>query len=188
MLKGKHLVRIVGALVLALFVNVAGTALAASPQPGHTIPPESLPVKFERFSHITQGLAPELQNAQAAQVSITSTCMTFTYGVNARSLTGTMLYSWAESVGWCYNGTQVTYHSVAYTPRVAAGWSYLGIDNSFAQDGPNNSFFQARATGKFGYACILPQLSGCAYTRYPWVNITVYGNGQYQGSGDPDER
>lgn len=175
--------------LLALLVSVVSNVMLghAAPPAQPPIPVHSRPAYYEHFSSVSAD-AQTFPAALRARAAIApDPCKTFTYGVNARSVTGTMLYSWAEVVGWCYNGTEVTYTTVSYQPKTSAGWSYEGISGeAIKQYGSKKTFFQARATGKFSYGCMGP--AGCMWSRYPWVNIVVYANSTYSGSGNPDER
>lgn len=182
------------AVMLCAVFNVMGVSLVQAAPLGKTptTPPQII---TKPFSKLEQGLTdPRMQQERASSTKGTVTtltsdpCLTYTYGVNGTTLSGTLAYSWAEKVGWCYNGTKVTYYSVQYIPQTSAGWSYAGIDSKTEKLSSDSSFFQANSTAKFGYACILPNGGGCAYYRFPWVNVVVYGNGTYGGSGDADGR
>jgi hypothetical protein len=176
-------------LAAALGGNAAGPISAAETRPpaSPAYPPASLPVTFERFAYVTRNPArfqsPRLRTYAALAAE---PCLTYTYGVNGRTASGTMTYSWAEEVGWCYDGAHVTYASVVYRPRSAIGWGFLEINNKTEQWAADKSFFQARSVAKFGYSCILPNGGGCAFYRFPYVGVVVYGNGTYSGSGSSE--
>lgn len=172
-----------------MLVVMLVATLAAPARPAHVAgPPAGPSVTPERFAYVTRDRArfqsPGLR-AYAAQAG--EPCLTYTFGVNGRSASGTMTYAWSEEVGWCYNGARVTYASVVYRPKTAIGWGFLEITNKTEQWAADSSFFQARSVAKFGYSCILPNGGGCAFYRFPYVSVVVYANGTYSGSGSANE-
>ncbi|NOK59156.1 MAG: hypothetical protein GFH27_549283n383 [Chloroflexi bacterium AL-W] len=132
---------------------------------------------FQRISHDISSLPKEMRQEAIINGDL---CKTFTYGVNGRTYAGTWQFTFSQHVGWCYNGWQVTYHSVWHTYSTSLGWSYQGISSQSNAPGPNQSFWQDTATAKFSY-CAGPV--GCLFDRYPWVNTVVRGDGSYGGSG-----
>ncbi|GAB4190150.1 MAG: hypothetical protein OHK0022_02740 [Roseiflexaceae bacterium] len=178
-----------GILLVVLLAALAGSPANALPARVGPVSSAAVPLRFEHFSYITRDRTRFHSQALRSYAALASEpCLTYTYGVNGRTYSGTMAYSWAEEVGWCYNGSRVTYASVSYRPKTSAGWSYGGIDSKSEQYAADQSFFQVRSVAKFGYGCILPNGGGCAFDRYPAVNIVVRGDGTYSGSGDADAR
>ena len=179
-----HLGMLVVMLAAPLLHSGADSARAAGATPPAR-PALNLPVTFERFAYVTRDRARFRSPQLRAHASLTADpCLTYTYGVNGRSSTGTMTYSWAEEVGWCYNGSRVTYASTAYLPRAGFGWTYLGIDNKTERWASDGSFFQARSVGSFGLTCIS---GGCSFYRFPYVSVVVYSNGTYSGAGSAND-
>lgn len=184
-----HLGMLVGILAAVLWGGAASSIHAAgAPPPASPVYPAAhLPVMSERFAYVTRERARFQSPGLRAYATLASEpCLTYTYGVNGRSSTGTMTYSWAEEVGWCYNGRQITYASVIYRHQNGVGWSYLGIDNKSEQWSGDRSLFQARSVGTFGLTCV-GYNGGCSFYRYPYVSVVVYGDGTFSGWGSAND-
>lgn len=184
-----HLGMLVGILAAALWGGAASpTRAAGAPRPASPVYPAAhLPVMSERFAYVTRDRTRFQSPGLRAYTALSGDpCMTYTFGVNGRSSTGTLTYSWAQEVGWCYNGSQVTYASVIYRHQTNLGWSYLGIDTRSEQWSSDRSLFQARSVGKFGLTCV-GYSGGCSFYRYPYVSVVVYGNGTYSGWGSAND-
>jgi hypothetical protein len=108
-----------------------------------------------------------------------SGCRTWTVGVNGYSVTGTMIWSYAWNIYWCYNGSTITSLSKWRTVWANYLWAFKGDIADNHSGGVGASSYWHYAQGDF---CFVETYT-CLSHSYPWVNQTVYGSGSYTGSG-----
>lgn len=97
------------------------------------------------------------------------------------SAVGIKLWGYYQRIDWCYNGTKVT--SVTRNRWVsvyAPFWSFTKHVGNVVQGGANQSYYRAFTQGEFKF-CVGGDL-GCAQYIYPWIDMTVRGNGTYSST------
>lgn len=106
-------------------------------------------------------------------------CLNYTYGVNIRNANHNKFGSFAQNVGWCYNGTQVTTHQYSYRIEDSLLVRYDGVISEKHAPGHGDTYYEDNATVKFSVSALGQEL----LVVYPYVNIVVRGDGTYSGSG-----
>lgn len=113
------------ALICTFMIMGAGGIASAAPTQDTSDPQH---VTYETFFKIEDGLTDASMRRnhengsteqQAAQAD---SCLTYTLGVNGKAHTGIVIYKFGETVGWCYNGSSVTYHEYNYIIEAYTVW------------------------------------------------------------------
>jgi len=174
--------KVLGAVILFAFLGALNVhAAAAAPAVGDRSKDEV--VAYSTFSLVEESLTDEaMREDHAEQRSSTSSdpCKTFTYGVNGLTSTGAAVYTFEQIVGWCYNGSSISYHEYSYRPTINNPFYYYdGVSSESHQPGPGNSFWRDIVTARF-----VGNLAGYPLVTYsPYISMTVNANGTYNGSG-----
>ena len=156
-------------IVVALAIPSPATAQGKGPNPYSQI------VRVEPFESVREynpGNSLEL-NAAAA-----SGCKGYTLGVNGYSIVGIKVWSYSWTIDWCYNGSTITSLSKYRTVWANYGWSFKGDIADNHSGGVGSTSYWHYAQGDF---CFIETYT-CVTHSYPWVNQTVYGNGNQTGS------
>jgi hypothetical protein len=105
-------------------------------------------------------------------------CKTFTLAVDGWSMANVELWYYEWNASWCYNGSTITSLSRWRTVWVNVGWAYKKDIANNKSGGVGKKSAWNYVQGDF---CFLETYT-CAFHSYPWVNMTVNGNGSYSGS------
>lgn len=141
-------------------------------------------VAFSTYSKVEEGLTnPAMKSRHDAEASIQASdpCKTFTYGVNGLTMTGSAAYTLEETVGWCYNGTSVTYHDYSRRYSIPNPFYYFGgYTSEIHQPDSKKTFYRDKVVANFvGNIVGYPLMNYSAY-----VDIFVRADGTYSGSGN----
>ena len=113
-------------------------------------------------------------------------CDSRTYEVWAENIFGVKLWSYYQTIDWCYNGSTVNSKTRLRWGEVHAlgsfGWTYNGHIGNTESGGVGQSSYRAWTQGSFDL-CLGGDI-GCIQSFYPWIDQTVYGTGAYSGTGD----
>lgn len=173
-----------GLFVMLILVGATATSTSARGVVGGSKGSEAdKVVAFSTYSKVEEGLTdPAMRNDYSSRASTMASdpCKTFTFGVNGLTMAGSRAYTLEETVGWCYNGTYITYHDVSWRQSISNPFYYFGgLTSEIHQPGNNGTFYRDKITGNFvGNIVGYPLMSYSAY-----VDIIVRGNGTYSGSG-----
>ena len=107
-----------------------------------------------------------------------SGCKTRTQGIVVYNSLGQALVSYAWNVYWCYDGTKITELEEWKTIWTNNGWSFQGEVSELKTGGVGKKKYRHYAQADF---CFLSYFS-CVYHSYPWIDVTVKGNGNSTGS------
>lgn len=101
----------------------------------------------------------------------------------ATNALGWTIWSWKNTVHWCWSGgkvvsidppmTTVSIHDWA----AADGWEYKGIEDSAQWDYYHDKWVYS--TYRQGHFSFCPPRIFCVQSKYPWVYIYTYGSGHY---------
>lgn len=95
------------------------------------------------------------------------------YGKN---LLGMKLWSYFQKIDWCYNGSTITSRTrTRWGETHFPGWSWKGHIGSSTSGGVGSTFYRAWTQGHF---CLVEYFS-CVQNAYPWIDMTVRGNGTW---------
>lgn len=103
----------------------------------------------------------------------------YVYGKNAL---GQRLWGYFQKIVWSYDGLKIT--SVTRTrwgEVYALFWSFDGHIGNSEQGGVGQWSYRAWTQGAFKL-CLGGNI-GCIQYKYPWIDQTVYGNGDKQSIG-----
>lgn len=93
---------------------------------------------------------------------------------------GQRLFTYYQQVDWCYNGSTITSISRTRWPEVSMlFWEFKGHIGNTTSGGTGSTFYRAWTQGSF--ALCVPYVL-CAQFKYPWLDMTVRGNGTYSYS------
>lgn len=105
-----------------------------------------------------------------------SGCKTTTTSFCGKSVWNVKLWCYFQKINWCYDGLKVTSKSRTRWGEVYYPfWSYSNVGNS-ESGGVGSWSYRAWTQGEFKY-CV--STYGCIQYAYPWIDQTVYGNGNY---------
>jgi hypothetical protein len=160
--KGETVRRLVVSLSIA-GVIVAGLVLASS---GHAHEDDYLngPTELE-----TLAARPYL-----AEDAILGTCRTVWAGRRKKSLAGAVVWRYRQTIYWCWKSNKITYLSrTRWGKTYYFCWDFKGhIGNASSWNARWS--YRAFTQGKFKWECAPFDVS-----VYPWVKMTVYGNGTW---------
>lgn len=110
-----------------------------------------------------------------------SGCRDWTASVWATNYFGSKIWEYFQEISWCWDGSQIT---SLYRNRWGAAyiefWQFQGHIGNSESGGVYQWSYRAWTQGQFGHC---PPIPGCYEWRYPWLDMTVYGDGNYGGSG-----
>ena len=87
------------------------------------------------------------------------------------------LVAYFQKINWCYNGSTVTSHTrIRWGETYALFWQFKGNIGSRESGGNGHTYYEAWTQGEF--ALCLPYV-GCGQYKYPWIDMTVRGNGSW---------
>jgi hypothetical protein len=167
---------VLGCVVALSTVALAAPASAAADNPTRTPVPQELLITT-MAPQVSPGLP---AGVRAPASAAANDCKTFTFGVNATTGDGIWEYTFIQDVGWCYNGSSVTFHSVNYRENTGIGWFFRSVTSQSHQASAGNTLWQDQATAL--YELCLPAV-GCIRSGHPWISTIVRGNGTASGSG-----
>lgn len=109
-------------------------------------------------------------------------CNSRQYQVDWCNALGQTLFSYFQKIDWCYDGSKITNTPTrtrwgeVYVPL----WSYDGHIGNSESGGINQSSYEAWTQGEFKL-CAGGDI-GCIWHKYPWIDMTVYGDGTHSAS------
>ncbi len=108
-------------------------------------------------------------------------CWTWTGRRDGRNALGGLLWSYFQRIYWCGNGTVVTtVERTRWGEVYAPFWSWKHIGNQ-TWGGVNQATYRAWTQAEFKL-CLIPDV-GCVQYSYPWLDMKVWGNGNWWGDG-----
>lgn len=109
-------------------------------------------------------------------------CDSRKYEVWGENRLGYKLWSYFQTIDWCYDGSKVTSKTRLRWGEVhTLGWKYNGHIGNTESGGVDQSSYRAWTQGSFEL-CLGGDI-GCIQSCYPWIDQTVYGTGSYSGRG-----
>lgn len=167
-------------LIIAI-VFVVQPAQAQGSQPpqfdGTIIGPNGETYYVDEFFSETKAKQSSLSGFQALAVN----CKSATWGVNIYDGVGVLIIRYQQKVDWCYDGTKITSVSHIKTPTVYRPiYKYNGLIGHIHSGGVNQSSYRAYSQASF--CMFAPPATACIWYVYPWVDMTVHGNGTVSGS------
>ena len=139
-------------------------------------------VAFNRVSYIgVSTVAEPAQGSQGGLVSMaTAGCKSVTKSRSAYNVFGQVLWTYYQKIDWCYNGSKITSKT-----RIRWGdlpwyslWQFMGHIGSSQSGGVGQWSYRAWTQGEFRFSLVGYPVQ----YAYPWVDMTVYGNGTSKGS------
>jgi hypothetical protein len=110
-------------------------------------------------------------------------CDSRTYEEWGENIFGVKLWSYFQTIDWCYDGSKVTSKTRLRWGEVhTLGWKYNGHIGNTESGGVDQLTYRAWTQGSFDL-CLGGDI-GCIQSCYPWIDQTVYGTGVYSGWGD----
>jgi hypothetical protein len=132
---------------------------------------------YETFNLSTSGLSPSVNMVQPLA---SSGCLSYSLGKAYKNALGMFVLQYTQQITWCFNGSKITSVSHQHIPTVYFPlYKFNGIIGDNHSGGVGYSSFHAFSQASF---CETAPLIGCVWYVYPWVDQTVYGNGNYSGS------
>ncbi len=105
-----------------------------------------------------------------------SGCKTFTVKRSGLNALGGELWAYFQKIEWCYNGEKITSKTrLRWGEVYYPGWQFVGHIGNLEQGGVGQWSYRAWTQGEFKL-CLGGDI-GCIQYRYPWIDMTVYGNG-----------
>jgi hypothetical protein len=139
---------------------------------------------------VLQGsVTPASKPATIAAAAVSAATVRCAYGsewFTSYSGLGVQLYTFKETIYWCYNGSIVTYYggvqvSVSITSIAQAAWTYAGLASPVSQYlSYRSTYLHNWAEGQFKYAP--PPKVWTLATEFPYVSLNLYGDGHISGS------
>lgn len=125
----------------------------------------------------------ETEVAMSPQGATPAGCRTATYSVSGKNVWGQTLYTYYQSIYWCYNGSTITSKSRSRYGRVGGlGWEFVGNVSSQQWGGVGSRYYRSWTQGHFQLCVVW----GCIQHKYPQIDMTVNGNGTWTGYGYPE--
>lgn len=95
----------------------------------------------------------------------------------AKNVLGQKLWSYFQKIEWCYNGTYITAKTrLRWAEVYFPGWEFKGHIGNYESGGVGYWSYRAWTQGKFSFC---PLNLGCIQHVYPWIDMTVYANGNW---------
>lgn len=108
-------------------------------------------------------------------------CWVWTGRRDGRNAFGVLLWSYFQRIYWCGNGTNITtVERTRWGEVYAAFWSWKHIGNQ-TWGGVNQATYRAWTQAEYKL-CLIPEI-GCIQYSYPWLDMKVWGNGNWWGDG-----
>lgn len=151
-------------------VNISSTTISNDATDiGDRLTPDELKAAIDKLSSV---------NIYSRVVDETTTrgSNSVTIEVYSVALSGQKLWSYYQRIDWSYSGGQIT--SVTryrWGTVYQVFWSFEGHIGNTESGGVGQSYYQAWTQGKF----VLNIGGWVVQTQYPWIDMTVYGNGNY---------
>jgi len=97
-----------------------------------------------------------------------------------KNVTGMTLFKYTQRIDWCYDGSKITSkfrtrYGTVYMPF----WKFNDHIGNQEQGGEGHRSYRAWTQGEFSL-CLGGNI-GCIQHVYPWIDMTVYGNGDWHG-------
>jgi hypothetical protein len=114
------------------------------------------------------------------QTTATSGCYDWVASIWATNYFGDKIWEYFQEINWCWDGSVITY---LYRNRWGSAyiefWQFQGHIQNSEGGGLYQFSYRAFTQGQFGHC---PPANGCYEWRYPWLDMTVQGDGGYFGS------
>ncbi len=109
-------------------------------------------------------------------------CKSYQVRVDWYNVYGQTLFSYFQKIDWCYDGSKITNNPtrLRWGEVYAPLWSFDGHIGSSESGGINQWSYRAWTQGKFKL-CMGGDI-GCIQYKYPWIDMTVYGDGSHSSS------
>jgi hypothetical protein len=109
-------------------------------------------------------------------------CMVYQIERSGLNSLGDKLWSYFQKINWCYDGSKITSKTrLRWGEVYYPGWQFAGHIGNLEQGGVNQWSYRAWTQGEFKL-CLGGDI-GCVQYKYPWIDMTVYGDGSYTGTG-----
>lgn len=185
-------------VVLAILVNAgASVALAQGPSPDWSDPSvvqtlvDRLAAARNDTGELWAGLSPEAQTAaleylQPGPVATTvtrspvsiSACSWVVFERLQYSYAGVHLWSYFQRIDWCWDGSTITSKTrTRWAEIYAPGWEFVGHIGNSESGSVGQWFYRAWTQGHFRLCG-----GGTCWNVYPWIDMTVYGDGTWTGN------
>jgi len=139
-------------------------------------------VAFNQVAYVSEGNRVEtaLEARGSRGLLAAAGCKSVTRSRRAYNVFGQVLWSYYQKIDWCFSGTKITSKT-----RVRWGempwyslWQYKGHIGSTQSGGVGSWSYRAWTQGEFTFSLVGYPVQ----YAYPWVDMTVYGNGTSKGS------
>lgn len=109
-------------------------------------------------------------------------CNRAQYEVWMENLYGVKLWSYFQQIDWCWDDcSEITSKTRLRWPEVYVPlWDFVDHIGNQESGGVGQWSYRAWTQGHF-QLCVEPW--GCYQHSYPWIDMTVYGNGAWSGTG-----
>lgn len=105
-------------------------------------------------------------------------CKEFEVEVYGYNIFGNKLWCYFQKIEWCYDGSEITSKTRLRWGEVHFPfWQFAGHIGNSEQGGVGEWSYRAWTQGEFKL-CLGGDI-GCIQYYYPWIDMTVYGNGGY---------
>lgn len=138
-------------------------------------------VSLDEMSKISGGQISGMNKDEKSGILAASTfCRQATWSSTSYSLVGIKLWSYFQSIYWCYNGSTITYLSRnRWGETYAAFWEFTGNNGNSTMGGTGYNGYYAWTQGSFRL-CTGIYGVGCLQYSYPTIASWVYANGSYK--------
>lgn len=104
-------------------------------------------------------------------------CKALTVWRGGKNALGQFLWKYFQKIEWCYNGSYITAKTrLRWGEVYFPGWEFKGHIGNYESGGVGYWSYRAWTQGKFS---LCPLSLGCIQHVYPWIDMTVYANGNY---------
>jgi len=170
--------RLAVALASTAFLLLPSSVAAAQDVPA-AAPSDDLLVAVVATAVEEGGGAPVITSLGASTDVFVAACkwaQVERYGTN---IFGMKLWSYFQKIDWCYNGSTITSKTrTRWGETHFPGWSWKGHIGNSTSGGVGSTYFRAWTQGHF---CLVEYFS-CVQNAYPWIDMTVRGNGTWSWS------
>ena len=163
-------------LVLASAALLAPAAEAAGGSASSSTTAEALRVIEGAPVRVTRG-AKARSASRGARALAAYGCRTVSASVAGKNIFGVVHWRYTQRISWCYDGFRITSVSRTVLPEVyTLFWAFKGNVQNWTVGGRGSTSFRGFAQGYFALCAALVE---CVQHSYPWIDITVRGNGGY---------
>ena len=140
------------------------------------LPQEAQNAVMEALQSIRVESSTTLAEPEASILGI-GFCSSVTETVDAYSYLGAHLWTYGQTIDWCWDNDTVTDKSrFRWGHTHDPFWNFNGHIDSFESGGVGQWSYRAYTQGSF-QLCVPG--AGCTGGENPWVDMTVYGNGNH---------